>query len=128
MSNLRKISVTLLGAFFVLAGLNHFLNPSVYVGMIPNYLPYPEALNFISGAAEVVGGLGVFIPRLRWLAGWGLIALLVAIFPANIDMALNGTEVFDVPRWILWARLPLQAVFIAWVYQACLRHHGMKGE
>lgn len=117
---LKLLFRLLLGLFFVVAGVNHFLNPQVYVGMIPPYLPYPEMLNLVSGAAEVAGGVGILIPRLRWLAAWGLVALLIAIFPANLHLALNGWAAHDIPRWVLWARLPLQAVFIAWVYWTCL--------
>ena len=121
---LKLLFRLLLGLFFVVAGLNHFLNPQVYVGMIPPYLPYPEMLNLVSGAAEVAGGVGILIPRLRRLAAWGLVALLIAIFPANLHLALNGWAAYDIPRWVLWARLPLQAVFIAWVYWTCLAPAG----
>lgn len=118
--SLKTLFRLLLGLFFIVAGVNHFLNPQVYVGMIPPYLPYPEVLNLVSGAAEVAGGVGILMPRFRRWAGWGLVALLVAIFPANLHLALNGWEAYDIPRWVLWARLPLQGVFIAWVYWTCL--------
>ena len=105
----------------MLAGLNHFLNPQAYLAMIPPYIPFPSAMNFTSGAAEIVGGIFVFIPRLRRVAGWGLIALLLAVFPANIQVALHGWNGVVIPAWILWARLPLQFVLIAWVYFSCLK-------
>lgn len=114
----RILSVIVLAGLFVLAGLNHFLNPGMYLAMMPPYLPYPEAFNLISGAAEIAGGLGLLVPCLRRAAGWGLIALLVAVFPANIHMALHGLEGVVIPAWVLWARLPLQFVLIAWVWQA----------
>jgi len=75
---------------FIAAGANHFRMPEVYMSVIPHYLPCPQALSDISGAAEILGGIGIFIPPVRIAAGWGLIALLVAVFPANIDMALHG--------------------------------------
>ncbi|MFN0248889.1 MAG: DoxX family membrane protein [Kofleriaceae bacterium] len=105
---------------FVAAGANHFINPAPYLGMMPAEIPvaWHSALNVISGAAEILGGLGLILPATRRLAAWGLIVLLVAVFPANVNMAVNelplGTQA--VPTWMLWARLPLQAVAIAWVY------------
>lgn len=110
-----------LALFFILAGFNHFISPEVYLGIMPDYLPAPLLLIQVSGVAEVVGGVGVLIPRLRKAAGWGLIALLVAVFPANIQAALHGMVIHGhaVPEWVLWARLPLQFVFIAWVWAVC---------
>lgn len=106
-----------LALFFVVAGLNHFRDPALYVAMMPPFLPAPEALNVVSGLAEVLGGLGVLWPRTRRLSGYGLIALLVAVFPANVHVALQGEMVgVAAPPWALWARLPLQVVFIAWVW------------
>jgi uncharacterized membrane protein len=115
-------SILLYGATigFVGAGANHFINPAPYLGMMPAEIPvsWHSALNVISGAAEILGGLGLILPATRRLAAWGLIALLVAVFPANVNMAINdlplGTQ--KVSPWLLWARLPLQAVMVAWVY------------
>lgn len=117
---IRTIARWLLAVFFVAAGINHFLNPGLYLSMMPPWLPQPELLNQISGAAEIAGGMGVLIPALRRWAAWGLIALLVAIFPANLHIAMNGWSGVDIAPWILWARLPVQLVFIAWVYFTCL--------
>lgn len=118
------ISRTILGMVFILAGANHFRVPDLYVSMIPPYLPRPEALNAISGAAEILGGLGVLVPMVRRPAARGLIALLIAVFPANLHMALHGWPQMNPPAWALWARLPFQLVFIAWVYRSCLRGSG----
>ncbi len=89
-----------------------------YVAMMPAALPWHLALVYISGVAEVAGGLGLLVPRTRRAAAWGLIALFIAVFPANVNMAVNelplGTKA--VPTWALWARLPLQLVLIAWAY------------
>jgi uncharacterized membrane protein len=108
----------LLTIVMVGAGANHFLNPAPYLGMMPAALPAPEALVYISGVFEILGGLGLILPATRRLAAWGLIALFVAVFPANLNMAVNhlplGTT--EVPTWALWARLPLQLVAIAWAY------------
>lgn len=108
----------LLAAFMTLAGLNHFLSPALYVGMMPEVLPAPLALVYVSGIAEMAGGLGLLPRRTRKLAAWGLIALFVAVFPANVNMALNGLPLGEraIPLWALWARLPLQIVLIAWAH------------
>ncbi|MGC1479136.1 MAG: DoxX family membrane protein [Chthoniobacterales bacterium] len=117
------ISRLALAIFFVVAGVNHFIFPQTYAAMIPDWLPGAGAAVFWSGLAEVVGGFGVLIPRLRRVAGWGLIALLIAVFPANVDAAFNGMELFGgpVPTWVLWVRLPVQALFVWWVWLVCLR-------
>jgi uncharacterized membrane protein len=106
----------ILAAFFVLNGLNHFRTPAVYVAMIPPWLPWPASLNMIAGACEILGGIGVLVRSLRCAAGWGLIALLVAVFPANLHVALMGhMPGFGYSPFALWLRLPFQGVIIAWV-------------
>lgn len=119
---LRAIFRGLLAVAFVAAGMNHFRQPDFYLTMIPPWLPSPAVLNFISGAAEILGGIGVLVPATRRFAGWGLIALLVAVFPANVHMALAGLRPpgVEIATWVLWARLPFQAVFIAWVWWTTL--------
>ena len=114
----------LLAGFFIFAGLNHFIQPEFYIAMIPPYLPAPEALNIISGLAEVAGGIGVLIPRLKKFAGIGLLLLLLAVFPANIHMALNEVKppgMDDLQPWMAWARLPFQFVFFYWVYALTIK-------
>lgn len=110
----------LLAAFFVVAGVNHFANPTPYLTMMPAYLPAPTALIEISGVAEVMGGLGVLYSGTRVFAGWGLIMLLIAVFPANLNAALHGWPDVSLPSWILWLRLPFQLLFIWWVYRVCI--------
>ena len=107
----------LTGPFFILAGAMHFVAPRVYRRIMPPYIPAPEAMVYASGVAEMAGGAGLMVPRLRRLSGWWLIATLVGVFPANLHMALNARKFAAVPGGApaLWARLPLQAVFIAWV-------------
>lgn len=120
MTTTRKQTIArrVLALFFIVAGVNHFLAPEIYLGMMPAWLPFKEAANLISGAAEIAGGIGLLIPRFRRAAAWGLIALLVAIFPANLQVALQGSMpgLDNAPAWLLWLRLPFQIVFIAWVW------------
>ena len=84
----------------------------------------PLTLIYLSGVAEIIGGLAVLAPRLRRVAGWGLIALLVAVFPANIQMAIDaGTFANQFPVWLIWLRLPMQGLFVWWVYRATIVGH-----
>jgi uncharacterized membrane protein len=110
----------LLAVLMIVAGANHFRVPALYEAMIPSWLPAPSALNIVSGVAEIAGGVGLLAPwpELRRWASWGLIALLISVFPANINMAVNHLPLGDavVPSWTLWARLPLQALLIAWAW------------
>ena len=112
----RTISRWVLTVFMVGAGVNHFVSPAPYVAMMPAALPAPDALVYLSGVAEILGGLGLILPATRRLAAWGLIALFIAVFPANLNMAMNHLPLGarHVPAWALWARLPLQLVLIWW--------------
>lgn len=117
----RGLSIGLLSLLYIAAGVNHFVSPGVYLKIIPNYLPWPLALVYVSGFFEVLGGVGLAVPRLRRAAGWGLICLLVAVFPANVAMLMNADQFPAVPVWALIARLPLQGVLIAWVWWAAVK-------
>ena len=110
-----------LGAFFLIAGSLHFLRPGPYVAIVPDALPRKREIVFASGVAELAGGVGVLVPRTRRLAGWWLIATLVAIFPANVNMAVNAERFRALPAPLLWVRLPLQGALIAWVWRGVLR-------
>ena len=114
---LKLLSKYALGLLFALAGLYHFVNPAFYLRMMPPYLPYHLFLVYLSGFFETALGVLLLVPRHARLAAWGLIALLVAVFPANVQMALNPQLFPDIPPAALWLRLPLQAVFIAWAYR-----------
>ena len=96
-----------LGAFFITAGLLHFLRPEMYEAIMPPYVPAHREVVYASGAAEIAGGVGALIPRTRRLAGWWLVATLVAVFPANVHMALHPEDFPRIPRLLLWLRLPL---------------------
>ena len=108
----------ILTVFMVVAGANHFIDPAPYLGMMPSVLPWHLGLVYVSGVAEIAGGLGLILPQTRRAAAWGLVILLLAIFPANVNMAVNQLPLGDkpVPPALLWARLPLQALLIAWAY------------
>jgi uncharacterized membrane protein len=114
---------SLVGPFFLGAGALHFIHPRPYRAIVPDWIPAPDAMVVLSGVAEIAGGVGFLVERTRRPAGWWLVATLVAVFPANLHMALNHDRYPMVPggRSALWARLPLQAVFIAWVLDAA-RH------
>jgi uncharacterized membrane protein len=102
----------------VAVGVLHFVRPRFFEQIVPPYLPWPLALVYISGYFEILGGCCIMIPAVRRLAGWGLIALLIAVFPANIHMAVNNVvpEGATFTPLQLWLRLPLQLVFIAGVW------------
>jgi uncharacterized membrane protein len=111
------------GPFFIGGGILHFVAPKTYEAIVPSYLPAKRALVYASGVAEAAGGVGLLIPATRRLAGWFLVLTLIAIFPANLEMALHPERYPQVPGGsaALKARLPFQAVFIAWVLAAARR-------
>jgi len=108
----------LLAVLFVGSGVWHFLHTGTYVATMPAYLPSHTLLVQISGLAEILGGVGLLVPQTRRAAAWGIIALLVAVWPANINMAIHHAQFSGMPVWALWARVPLQVPLIwwAWVY------------
>ncbi len=114
---MRLLSLGLIALIFVGAGVLHFVRPGPFVRIVPPFLPFPLALVYLSGIAEILGGIGMLVPSLRTWAGFGLIALLVAVFPANVYMALAPQKFGIAPVW-LWLRLPLQFVLIGWVWWA----------
>jgi uncharacterized membrane protein len=112
-------SRTLLGAFFVAAGTNHFVMRRAYEAIVPPPLrARATAIVQISGIAELAGGLGVLLPSTRRLAGASLVALLAAIFPANVYMLVDHERFRRFPRWALLARLPLQPLMMRWAWRA----------
>jgi uncharacterized membrane protein len=116
----KRIALVLLAAFFVFAGVTHFTNPEFFVAIVPHWLPAPRALVYASGVAEIAGGLAVLPPATRRLAGWWLIALLVAVYPANVQMALEAERwaAAGTAPWVLYARLRVQLLFVAWAWWA----------
>jgi uncharacterized membrane protein len=116
MPRLKTVMRFTLGGLFILAGILHFLNPDMYLRIMPPYLPWHPELVAVSGAFEVVLGVLLLIRRTVALAAWGLIALLIAVFPANIHMAINTGLYNEYSPVAIWIRLPLQGVLIAWAY------------
>ena len=110
--------VTALG--FTAIGISHFTNPEPFLAIMPPALPWPLALVYISGFFEVAGGGGLLLAPTRRAAAWGLLALLVAVYPANIHMLVNEVYLPDMPRerWLLWLRMPMQFVMAAMVAYA----------
>jgi uncharacterized membrane protein len=106
----------LFALLFILAGMNHFRDPGFYLGIMPPYLPWPSALHLIAGFLEIVFGIMLLIPKYQKFGAWGLIALLIAVYPANIHMAVNHQHYPNLPMAFHWIRLPLQFVMIAWAW------------
>lgn len=112
----RDLASRTVGPFFLFAGLMHFLRPGWYEAIMPDYLPAHRELVLASGVAEMLGGAAVIASRPAF-ARWWLLATLLAVYPANVHMALNPERYRRLPRWALYGRLPLQAGFAAWVWR-----------
>ena len=116
MLTLKLILKYVLAAFFILTGLCHFIIPAYFLKIMPPYLPWHLFLVYLSGFFEIALGLMILKRKLSRVAAWGLIALLIAVFPANIHMALNPQLYPEINPVALWIRLPLQLVLVAWAY------------
>jgi uncharacterized membrane protein len=123
LQKLKRPLVYVMGVLYIVAGAMHFVVPHLYAQLVPPVLPYPLALVYLSGVAELALGVGVMVPRTRRMAAWGLIALLAAIFPANVYMATSGVVISGGPEFVRdpstvgrWARLPFQGVFVLWAW------------
>ncbi len=114
----RRGSLRALAVFFIGSGVNHFVIPDTYKQIVPPGWGDPALLVQVSGVAEIAGGVGVLAPRTRRLSGFGLIALLAAVFPANLYMARNPAKFKKIPAWALYARLPLQPLAMWWAWRA----------
>ncbi len=116
--------MALTAAAFVFAGVMHFVIPGAYLGVMPPWLPHPRALILLSGACEVAGGLGLLHPRTRRAAGWGLVLLLLAVWPANFQMLSNADS--PAAQALLLLRLPLQPLLMWWVWR--ISHRGTEAQ
>ena len=113
---IKTISIIIMSLFYIMAGTNHFINPDWYVRIVPPILPFKTAIIFISGILEIILGTLLIFPKRRFIASWGLILLLVAVYPANIYVALTNGEAMDTTPLIAWGRLPFQFVLIGLAY------------
>jgi uncharacterized membrane protein len=120
----QRIGLAVAAAFYVGAGAMHFIFPGPYLRIMPSYIPWHVALVRVSGAFEILGGLGLLIGSTRRAAMWGLIALLIAVFPANVYMATNPVDAGAgaIPPLLRWGRLPLQLLLVWWLLW-CARPH-----
>jgi len=119
MTGLKLVALWVLALAMIAIGVLHFVQPKPFVRIVPKFLPAPLALVYVSGFFEIAGGVGLLVPATRVAAAWGLIALYIAVFPANIYMLTHNISLNPkkpIPRWALWARLPFQFLFIAWAY------------
>ena len=115
-SKIKTLSIIIMSLFYIGVGTNHIINPNWFVRIIPPILPFKIAIVYISGIFEIILGSLLIFPRTRYIAGWGLIILLLAVYPANIYVALTNGEAMDTTPMIAWGRLPFQFVFIGLAY------------
>jgi uncharacterized membrane protein len=111
------MAVVVAAVFYLAAGSLHFIKPEQYLRIMPPYIPWHAAMVRVSGAFEILGGLGLLLPATRRAAAWGLVVLLIAVFPANLYMALHPIEAgaAGIAPVLRWGRLPLQALLIWWL-------------
>ncbi len=119
----RKIVLLSLAIFFIYFGIDHFINPDFYLSIMPPSFPLHHEAVYISGLFEIIGGMGLLIYRFRKIAGWGLFALLIAVYPANIYMAVTPSAFPNIPIFILYLRLGLQFIFLYWAYTITCREY-----
>lgn len=123
LARLRRPLLYVMASIYIVAGVTHFIIPAAFAQIVPPILPYPVALAYLSGVAEIAFGVGLLFERTRRIAAWGIIALLIAIFPANIYMAVTDVTVtgvfgrtIDPSPAVRWGRLPLQGVLVLWAW------------
>jgi uncharacterized membrane protein len=117
-ANLKELFRVILAVAMVIVGMTHFVIPEPYVKIVPSQLPHPLGLVYLSGFYEILGGIGLLVPPVSQAAAWGLIILFIAVYPANINMAVNHIKLDNIPDspWFQAIRLPFQAVFLAWAW------------
>ncbi len=113
---MRNLSLYIQAVVYMAAGINHFIRPNTYLALMPPYIPAHGLMVMLSGIAEIVLGAGLLFPATRSLSAWGLILLLIAVFPANVHMAV-ASRFQSIPAWVRWGRLPLQGLLIWWAYR-----------
>lgn len=115
---MKKVLRVVLAIAMIGVGVMHFVRPEPFIKIVPAFLPSARTLVYVSGFFEILGGAGLLLQRTRRLASLGLVALYLAVFPANINMAIHQINIGDspMPTWVPWVRLPFQVLFIAWAY------------
>ena len=109
-------SIIIMSIFYVGVGIKHFTNPMWFIKIVPPILPYKLSLVYISGFLEILFGILILFPNTRYIAAWGLIFLLIAVFPANIYLAITNGAALNTTPLVAWGRLPFQFIFIAIAY------------
>lgn len=117
-----RLSLAFMSIFYILAGTLHFIIPEFYLKLMPPYIPYHKFMVFLSGIVEILLGFGLIGKKTRRMSAWGIILLLIAVFPANVHSYLNDVDL-GVPKWALLLRLPLQAVLAYWAYIHTKKDH-----
>ena len=112
----KLVTIYTMSFFYVFIGIKHFINPAWFMKIMPPYLPLHKELVYISGAFEIILGLMLLLEKTRFIGGWGLILLLIAVFPANIYLAQSNGLAMNTTPLIAWGRLPFQAIFILIAY------------
>jgi len=128
LSTAQTVGLAFAAVFYVFAGTLHFLKPAPYLRIVPPYIPWHLPMVLISGAFEILGGVGLLVPQARRNAAWGLVALLIAVFPANIYMATNPIDAgaASIAPVLRWGRLPLQLLLVWWLLW-CTRPRAVLG-
>jgi len=114
--DIKYLSLIVMGVFYISIGVSHFTSPIWYVQIVPPYLPYKLELVYISGLFEILFGGMLFFKKTRFLAGWGLILLLIAVYPANIYLAQTNGAAMNTTPLVAWGRLPVQFIFVGLAY------------
>lgn len=127
-SRSHLIALLAIAAFFLGGGIGHFMFSRFFVSIVPDYVPTPALAVAVSGLCEIAGAIGLLMPRMRRMAGFGLLLLIIAVFPANLWMAQHPEQFSTFPAWLLYARLPLQLVLLIWVGFAMRRARSGYGD
>lgn len=123
MDFMKKYLLYLMAVLYVLAGINHFWHPEGYLKIMPHFLPWHTMLNYLAGALEILFGLLLLFRATRSIGAWGLIVLLILVFPANVQMAVDYTQQGHPLVWLAYLRLPLQLLLIWWAMHYTKFYH-----
>jgi uncharacterized membrane protein len=113
---IKPISIIIMSWFYIFAGLSHFTDSNWFLQIVPPYLPFKLELVYVSGILEIIFGFMLILPSMRYYAGWGLILLLIAVYPANIYLAQTNGAAMNTSALVAWGRLPFQFLFIGIAY------------